>query len=465
MGARILDQRLPGDDIRLGDPDGAFQEYWRQDPQVLAEDPTRVSWMIKNLRTCPPKEAISFLEYVSHHGEFESQRKALHLLGVHNYFHGNTDAAEAIWQRALLAGREYRDPLRLQAQINLAVSLSVRGRIFESLVLYGGAARIAKETGRPDKEASALNRRAHLLIRIGDLERAEESLNSIKALSDEIDRKEVYYQVESVRLHALARLALANGQPLEALVMIAQEWDCLSRVDVVQPAVFAHCETRRLLAQYEAYPDLREQVIEEVEALEQVYELNDRWRDVWRGELVQLQLQRGRERDSNKEELIALAQESFELLQRTLNGFELARRAVELGQWFEEWGAVEDSKRAFDLTATEISHRLIEADLTTEELPELLEATEEDWKILNDYRVRLQTERAEVLNLVAHLWKPGHPAFDLVVNEDLIRICAWCHRIWTKTGRWLPIADYLPADEELTFTHTICNDCSTRHFG
>ena len=42
-------------------------------------------------------------------------------------------------------------------------------------------------------------------------------------------------------------------------------------------------------------------------------------------------------------------------------------------------------------------------------------------------------------------WQPGDAAFELLVHEDVIRICAWCERARTEDGGWIPLTTFVPS--------------------
>ena len=58
----------------------------------------------------------------------------------------------------------------------------------------------------------------------------------------------------------------------------------------------------------------------------------------------------------------------------------------------------------------------------------------------------------------------GAPAFDLIVQDEMIRICAWCYRVRTNRQAWLPIAHFIPSDASFAVSHGICEDCRERYF-
>jgi hypothetical protein len=48
----------------------------------------------------------------------------------------------------------------------------------------------------------------------------------------------------------------------------------------------------------------------------------------------------------------------------------------------------------------------------------------------------------------------------LWVLSGLIRICAWCEKIWDENGFWKPADTNMREHPEAEFTHGICPDCA-----
>lgn len=49
--------------------------------------------------------------------------------------------------------------------------------------------------------------------------------------------------------------------------------------------------------------------------------------------------------------------------------------------------------------------------------------------------------------------------------KGLLPICAWCRKVREDAGYWSALENYVAARTETTFTHGICPECQTKHFG
>lgn len=122
------------------------------------------------------------------------------------------------------------------------------------------------------------------------------------------------------------------------------------------------------------------------------------------------------------------------------------------------------ARRAFDLVAAAIMRRIHQLDACIQDLPALgiHDAADRTW--IGDLRHEFETEqdelRARVLRLLEDARRRGEsPVHGVEADDDLVRICAWCGMVRSHQGRWVPIRHYLPADEHLKVTHTICSAC------
>ena len=126
----------------------------------------------------------------------------------------------------------------------------------------------------------------------------------------------------------------------------------------------------------------------------------------------------------------------------------------------------EKARRTYDLVATAILRRMHQVDACLRDMPALGIADAADRAWIGDLRDDFETEqeelRARVLRLLDHARRRGvSPVHDAEVDDDLVRICAWCGLVRAQGGRWVPIRQYLPPDEYLRVTHTICPACGT----
>ncbi len=57
--------------------------------------------------------------------------------------------------------------------------------------------------------------------------------------------------------------------------------------------------------------------------------------------------------------------------------------------------------------------------------------------------------------------EPEDDTLDVIEGD----VCAWCHRVRTEEGSWLPIGTFLRHARDVAMTHTICAPCAARAFG
>ena len=49
--------------------------------------------------------------------------------------------------------------------------------------------------------------------------------------------------------------------------------------------------------------------------------------------------------------------------------------------------------------------------------------------------------------------------------KGLLPVCAWCHRIRNDAGYWEQLEAYVAAHSEAAFSHGMCPECFTKHYG
>ena len=97
----------------------------------------------------------------------------------------------------------------------------------------------------------------------------------------------------------------------------------------------------------------------------------------------------------------------------------------------------------------------------TRNVPELAVLSDEDRAWIRDLQTHYRAEQGTLLEHVAALLRRGRDdaaAFLYTGGHDrsLVRLCAWCKRVSTRDGHWLPLAHYIPSDPEILVTHGIC---------
>lgn len=171
---------------------------------------------------------------------------------------------------------------------------------------------------------------------------------------------------------------------------------------------------------------------------------------------------------------MAAALGALEHLQGMLSEPVHAARTLEhgttLGDVFTRLGLADDAHRAYDIAATATMERIRQLDDCMRELPELAGAEDQEYAWLRDLRIQFQSQQQELLAHVADQLERARllgdsPIHDHSAGHDLVRLCAWCGRVGTPAGQWLPVAHYVPDREDLRVTHTICDRCASRMRG
>ena len=122
------------------------------------------------------------------------------------------------------------------------------------------------------------------------------------------------------------------------------------------------------------------------------------------------------------------------------------------------------ARRAFDFAAAVTLSRIAELDALTRAVPELSSLSEDDKAWIRQLEAHYREEQGTLLEHVAALLRTGRDADAAFLytgghDQSLVRLCAWCKRVSTRRGHWLPLAHYIPADPEILVTHGICSEC------
>jgi tetratricopeptide (TPR) repeat protein len=143
------------------------------------------------------------------------------------------------------------------------------------------------------------------------------------------------------------------------------------------------------------------------------------------------------------------------------------RWSVEGGRLLQDrCGDPEGARRAFDLASGWVLRRIVEVGRVIAQVPELAGIAPEDLRALTDYRNRFVRDQAEIMDRVAALFGDEEPPAELVhgdtPEEGFFLACAWCRRVRSAAGTWLPVGEFLPDDRQLRISHGICRDCNDR---
>ncbi len=147
--------------------------------------------------------------------------------------------------------------------------------------------------------------------------------------------------------------------------------------------------------------------------------------------------------------------------------FCLAEEAGVLGllaKVLEERGFTEEARRAYGGVATKVIEALRHSIQTWEDRPGFLELDAEDRRTHSDHVRRLRQEHEDVSGAVSILLLSAFAQDDpeiggLYGEDDLLHVCAWCGRVRTGDGRWIPVGPDLPVRAPFQATHGVCADC------
>ena len=163
-----------------------------------------------------------------------------------------------------------------------------------------------------------------------------------------------------------------------------------------------------------------------------------------------------------------VAAKALDLLERDADSEALNEETIKVGKVLARLlsgaGGHEEARRAYDLVAAAILRRLHQLDACVHDLPDLgiLDAADRAWigDLRRDFEVEQDELRSRVLRLLEEARRRGgSPLHGLDGGDELVRICAWCGMVRSHQGRWVPMRQYLPEDEHLRVTHTICPAC------
>ncbi|MCB9914875.1 MAG: hypothetical protein H6828_06950 [Planctomycetes bacterium] len=452
------------DGLREADPEAALCAYLAADPRDVLHDDARMRWIFVQLRPIPREEALPLLERAADEADEPHARQAMQCAGIVHWYRGAVEEAERWWRRALVASRGAGDDVRVQAHNNLALCLAHRGEHFEALVLFGVAARLAQSLGNPVSHVFACLRRAQMLAQLGDGRAAAAELERGERLWHALEPGRDRDFVESVVYASRARVSLTLGDWATLRASQERRLELLGELPEQQHATLANAHALRLRATFELEPERGPEVLAELERLPERLHLAEQWEREWRCDVARIRMGVALHAGATRAELEPLARECLDTAESCQRGSSLVRELVELGRRLGPLGLDELARRAFDVAATHVLRQLTGASALRRDLPELADATEDDWALLAAHQRRLQREQGEILRTIAELWRPGHPAFELLVVDDLLCLCAWCRQVRTREGEWIPVADFVPESTDVEVTHALCEACRPRLF-
>jgi len=335
------------------------------------------------------------------------------------------------------------------------------GRRFEAIHLFRRGLRIARDLGSAPLRVWLHNSVAVLLAQLQQWDRLREHLRELDAALEEIPE---------------AARETAAGPTLWPRIQLALRDEDTARARELEPRLRASIESRSdgvgtvTLLTLEA--DLLEaegRGKEALAALDRALAIEGtRPLDRLHVEALRIrQLDRvGRTDEALRaaEEIVTRMEDDREVLGSDELSIEVAS---ELGDLLGAHARHRDvACRAYDLAAANALDRIARLEGDLGRTPELDRPPEEDEGILLDVRSTYRRAMSSILERVGALMKamkPGeHPIIEEVLDEALVRICAWCGRVHSSAGRWSPIGAYVPEEGGVLVTHAMCESCLER---
>lgn len=140
-------------------------------------------------------------------------------------------------------------------------------------------------------------------------------------------------------------------------------------------------------------------------------------------------------------------------------------RAREIGKLFREnLGDDEAASEAYELAARLALRRMAQLDRAIRALPELEIREPEDVRLLQRLRTHLGGQHRELLlHLVEALNAAGASTRQRLLHSsdgfEFVLVCAWCQRVRSASGPWLPIGHFVPVESHMHISHGICDGC------
>ncbi len=158
----------------------------------------------------------------------------------------------------------------------------------------------------------------------------------------------------------------------------------------------------------------------------------------------------------------ALLLSNDELIQRLGSGRGL-RIGISLEKALRSRGFDAVACRALDLAAACAIARIREIDRVVRDLPELSLVTVDDRALLTRVRRRFIDEHRELLCALEQTFEraeaASEPWLETLRSGAHAVVCAWCARLRSADGHWMPVGHYVPREGPLPLTHGICEPC------
>ncbi len=444
----------------------ALALYGELDPALVAADQGRLTRILSQLHRQQEPALQSLLAHTLESRSDRYRRGALNLLAREAWYAGDTQRASSLWRSVVDEGRTERDPLWRTGVQNLALTYESHGRRLESFLLIGLGQREAAAASDVHALAYATVRRGRALVELGELEIAERELLAAERLLPTLDDANLAWPVRATLTRGWARLQMARKDWEAAGDYLAARERDLEGLGPSRSAVTIGAKTTQLHLEFERSPERRGAVLAAFADVLAGPELDGHWRRECLAFATELELRHALEDLDDLTLASEKAHVLFRLLPQVESGDELIRRMSRLGGLFaDELGEEEAAREAIEIAAAECLKRVVQISGLASDLPELVDASEEDLQVLEGQRARMRRGHALLFDRIADLWQPGNPAFDLVVEYGIVRVCAWCRRVSSRNGSWIPIAQFLPTSTAFAVTHGICQGCEVRVTG
>lgn len=141
------------------------------------------------------------------------------------------------------------------------------------------------------------------------------------------------------------------------------------------------------------------------------------------------------------------------------------RNAARLAEWCRDRDGLDDVIRgAYQIAGAAIVARIPQLDAAVQELAGYGVAENGAADDLALLRKHFVADQSHLLAQVAsYLAQDPDLLRSLRVRDDaggeLVHLCAWCERVMTADGRWIPVGHFIPRDGPALISHAICEPC------
>lgn len=426
----------------------------------------RVEWVLDNLKAIDHsfepllrRAAESCLRSVV-------RRRACVALGAFRVAAHDAPEAEDLFLRVLSESRGRDDIPERAACLNLARLYRREWRLFEGYVMSRHAARLFRCAEDPIREVYSLTEICAFLCEMKEWEAFDALLPDVRRSIRELPGQFADTPLDDVTYYEV-RAALSRGRPLDALALLDANLAHGDEGEHVHPLRSARS---RGMIRAAAFSDLGrfDDAVALLEAVSPLLPVEGASR-VHHQLLVATCAARQSDPEASSvgaEGILATPQET---LLRHLGAGGALDVFVRLAQELRGYGHERLAREALDRAATYAVQRIFETERAVRELPELAQVSREDFELLGRARMRYAGEHRDLLRSLAGLFEAaaerGEPWLDALRSGDAALVCAWCERVRSAGGAWIPVGHYLPRGGPLQLTHGICTDCSAHFLG